>query len=441
MQYNQPYGIGDPNAGYINGNPATGTMGSIPPAAAIELPQREITNLISQCAITPSNADLSQISRAVQSGRLNWGWDQGWPNYIVIYPTVIPSGYSVGQRFIIRLAYGNTSTVQVNVGGLGWVPLIHTNLTPITAKELVAGQLMEIAYDGAQFQLTAGGTSGQFLLDQPIYFYCNPYIGSDEAYDGSSATPIGGTAGPFRTIPKALSMLRKYNLGGWSFTVFLADGTYTGESVYLPLPNGSGWVQIIGNQGNPSAVLINCIGPGSSLIGNTGGNYLIDGVSCRNAFVRPGDPSGGLWWQSDGYMLWQRVHFHGLVGPTNCVGPGGAYMFLSGDQNIAGPCSGAYIAFANGVNYVNTGNGTTDLGHDMTISTSINVGDFVSVGDNGTCRPIWRNIYGKGNVSGRKFSASMNGVIQVGGRGLDYLPGHIPGIYGVTSGDNGGQYS
>ena len=47
MQYNPPYGVSDPNAPYINGNPSTGTMGSIPPAASIEYPQREIVNFIS----------------------------------------------------------------------------------------------------------------------------------------------------------------------------------------------------------------------------------------------------------------------------------------------------------------------------------------------------------------------------------------------------------
>jgi hypothetical protein len=46
LQYNQPFGISDPNASYINGNPATGTMGSIPPALSIEHPQREIVNVI-----------------------------------------------------------------------------------------------------------------------------------------------------------------------------------------------------------------------------------------------------------------------------------------------------------------------------------------------------------------------------------------------------------
>ena len=46
MQYNQPFGISDPNASYINGNPSTGTMGSIPPALAIEHDQREIVRVI-----------------------------------------------------------------------------------------------------------------------------------------------------------------------------------------------------------------------------------------------------------------------------------------------------------------------------------------------------------------------------------------------------------
>ena len=46
MLYNQPFGITDPNAPYINGNPNTGTMGSIPPALSIEHPQREIVKVI-----------------------------------------------------------------------------------------------------------------------------------------------------------------------------------------------------------------------------------------------------------------------------------------------------------------------------------------------------------------------------------------------------------
>ena len=80
MLYNQPFGITDPNASYINGNPSTGTMGSIPPAASIEYDQREIVEVINYAyqhgyrdntgalCNAPTNADLTQLRKAI------WGF-------------------------------------------------------------------------------------------------------------------------------------------------------------------------------------------------------------------------------------------------------------------------------------------------------------------------------------------------------------------------------
>jgi hypothetical protein len=65
MQYTQPFGIVDPNAGYVNGNPATGTQGSIPPAAALEATQREIVNCIVQAGLSPDPANLGQLWQAI----------------------------------------------------------------------------------------------------------------------------------------------------------------------------------------------------------------------------------------------------------------------------------------------------------------------------------------------------------------------------------------
>ena len=79
MKYEQPYGVSDPNASYINGNPSTGTMGSIPPAGSIEYPQREIVNLIIDAKFTPTDADLRQLGKAVQSGQLNYAPNTGVP--------------------------------------------------------------------------------------------------------------------------------------------------------------------------------------------------------------------------------------------------------------------------------------------------------------------------------------------------------------------------
>lgn len=77
MKYNQPFGVSDPDAAYVNGNPSTGTMGSIPPAASMEYDQREIVSVIqwaydngyydqnSQLCAAPSNSDLSQLLKAI----------------------------------------------------------------------------------------------------------------------------------------------------------------------------------------------------------------------------------------------------------------------------------------------------------------------------------------------------------------------------------------
>lgn len=65
MEYIPPLG-GGPNDPYVNPNPVLGVKGSIPPAAAFEHPQREITNLLAFVGLTPNPADLTQLRQALQ---------------------------------------------------------------------------------------------------------------------------------------------------------------------------------------------------------------------------------------------------------------------------------------------------------------------------------------------------------------------------------------
>src|SRR4051812_33056939 len=99
MRYNSPYGTTDPEATYgsqpyVNGNPSTGQMGSIPPAASIEYPQREIANLITDANLAaPSNSDLHQLAKAVQSGLLNSKDDSGTANAYSVTLVPAPTAY------------------------------------------------------------------------------------------------------------------------------------------------------------------------------------------------------------------------------------------------------------------------------------------------------------------------------------------------------------
>jgi hypothetical protein len=145
MQYNQPYGMppevtwGD--TPYVNGNPSTGTQGSIPPAASIEYPQREIVNTISDAGLTPSNSDLSQLAKAIQSGQLFFGVDAGTANAYQITVKPTPNALLPGMVFIVKIGNANTGPSVLNVNAMGPHPVSHYDGSPLGNGELLPGAL------------------------------------------------------------------------------------------------------------------------------------------------------------------------------------------------------------------------------------------------------------------------------------------------------------
>jgi hypothetical protein len=430
MKYEAPYGTSDPNSSYINGNPSTGTMGSIPPAASIENPQREIVNFITKSNLAPTDADLYQLAKAVQAGLVNYGLDVGTTNRIAITPVVPIAAYAVGQRFIIKMSYANTSSVQVNINGLGFVPVVHFDGSPILAGELIANQLIEIAFDSANFVMIAGGGPGGVVtLTAPRSFYLNATTGDDNLYDGTSPT-ISGSTGPFKTLQKALAQLQKYNLGGWAFGINFADGVYTTTGIQgFPAPNGSGTVYLQGNSSNPSAVSIFNTGTGSCWYIASGGNWNIDGFSFRATASAPGDAGNGIWVAGAANVTLGACVWNAVPGYHLCAGPLGS-LSVNGPQTIAGSAGTHQYAFANGTLYNASPNNPN-----LTISGAVTIGTFVVTYDGAQTRPQWAAISGAANVTGSKYSAYGNGVIETAGRGTSYLPGTTAGTTAT-----GGQY-
>jgi len=64
MDYQQPVG-GVADAPYVDFNPVTGESGSIPPAAALEGPQREIVAAIVAAGLVPNAVDNTQLAQAI----------------------------------------------------------------------------------------------------------------------------------------------------------------------------------------------------------------------------------------------------------------------------------------------------------------------------------------------------------------------------------------
>ena len=65
MNYTPPIDSTNPNAPFVDADPANGKEGSIIPAGALENPQREIINAIQDAGLTPSKTDKTQLKQAI----------------------------------------------------------------------------------------------------------------------------------------------------------------------------------------------------------------------------------------------------------------------------------------------------------------------------------------------------------------------------------------
>lgn len=179
MQYNQPFGITDPNASYINGNPAAGIEGSIPPAAAFEFPMRELVALITNAGFTPSNADLAQLTRAVRQG-VNFGIAATTgdnPNVLTLTNAFLPlDQYRNGLTLRVEIPAVNTGPVTLNVDNLGAINVLRNNGSALSAGDLPGGSVMELVYFNGNFQTVnfQGFTSQQTNNNNFTFFipYC-----------------------------------------------------------------------------------------------------------------------------------------------------------------------------------------------------------------------------------------------------------------------------
>jgi hypothetical protein len=450
MQYNQPYGVSDPNAPYINGNPSTGTMGSIPPAASIEYPQREIVGVIADARMTPINGDLNQLSKAIQSGQLFYADDQGTANSIqVITSPNIGGTFSKGFTIISKAANTNTGATTVTVNGAGIWNVVHTtDRSPLNSYDINAGQMIALCYDGANFQLvwSARIPGLPTYLLAPRSYYVDGANGSD-AYDGQTAAFTSGLHGPFKTIQRACNEVPLFNLNGYSITINVADyGAYA--SFALPQINGSGVILFIGNVSNPGA----CVIAGYQEVyavgfNNVGGSVIIDGfkIQCTGAstglkpcvgmLVNGGGTTvaiGNIEWGQVGgcHITTQRG---GLISnrTPGCIWTITGSAIGTNGQSIPGSFLYAYV----GGNYTGNSGGGPVINIPNAGIQFIG-GAFVYATSNSYTELIYQALNGAGNVAGYRYNGNYNSSITTGGGGINYYPGSSAG-----SVQNGSYYT
>ena len=72
-----------------------------------------------------------------------------------------PAGYFQGQRFCFIAGFTNTGAATLNVNGIG-AKNIFMDGVALVGGEIVAGSVVEMVYDGTQFQITSSRAPGAF---------------------------------------------------------------------------------------------------------------------------------------------------------------------------------------------------------------------------------------------------------------------------------------
>jgi|GEM_PF-2962188 hypothetical protein len=172
MKYQPPYGSPGADDPYINGDPSIGQQGSIPPAASIEYPQREIVNLIKASSLVPDDADLKQLTRGVRSQGVNFCIDTGAANALQTMLDPSLTAYRQGLPLRVLVAHNNTGPSTINVNSLGNRPIKRGSGSQLEANDMRAGQVAVLVDDGTSFQLTnylgaVASTVNNYTVDIP----------------------------------------------------------------------------------------------------------------------------------------------------------------------------------------------------------------------------------------------------------------------------------
>jgi hypothetical protein len=439
LKYNQPFDQpSNPNASYVDGNPAAGIQGSIVPAASIEFPQREIVNALQAAGLVGTNADLTQLLQMLKImdvfNKFKMGVNQGnasqWSCTVPTLPIMPPpTGCMIWFEPLYASVNGGT---VFSVNGSSFMPVTNADLTPLTIGDVMGPGWLQLFFDGTQWEIVSG-SKGRIpgvlpLLKANAYWYVNGTTGDDNNYDGTSATVGVGKIGPFKTIQRGANECPKYNMNGYNQYVNVADGNYA--LAVLPNTNGVGTVHLLGNSANPQNCAVSASGTQQCAIIQTSGNYDIEGFRLSTA-------SGAL----DGYAsnggkaavrnlrFGPCARYHMSSAISGSVLLDGGTITIEAGANCAGHVEASYAGLL-------SSNANTPPALIIQGAVAWAQG-FSNAADLGIAEVFYSTITGAANATGPRYTASMNGVVDTfyhtGGQ--TYYPGSTPGT--LTT---GGQY-
>lgn len=319
-----------------------------------------------------------------------------------------PGDYYVGaDNKLWRKGATTWTYTGVQYGALAAVP---EKTAPVGADVLSLGD----SEDGFQMRrVPISGLPFRERLWAARTYFVRP-DGSD-TNTGLADTPDGA----FLTIPRALAVASALDFNGFNVTIKLADGTY--PQIVAPPIVGNGVLWIVGNTSSPSSVVIASSGAAPAVrVLHMNAFCQVQGVTLRG----PSGPRAG-----SGNLSIRECIIENVTKAAFDAQIRGRFV-INGPVTIRNSpnMERVFVAFEAGVLLV-------VAGHTITIEGTPAVSaEFCGVTGTGSSAALSGVIF-SGSVTGRRFSASLNATIDVGGAGLNFLPGNAAGVT-LT----GGQY-
>ncbi len=238
--------------------------------------------------------------------------------------------------------------------------------------------------------------------------------------DGNdSNTGLANTsAGAFLTIQKAIDTAAGFDLNGYTVTIQVGAGTYTGN-ITCKGTFGNGLVQLIGNTSTPANVVLTASSGGIVTLDNTPARYRFAGFRMQGSSAIGFISSG-----TNCKITAENIEY----GPLTY----GAFAYVKGEVDL-GTCTinGSMSMFALSIGQATL---TVQVGITITLSGTPNFSAQFIQAD----RLSFLQIYGvtfSGSATGKRYAVDGNSEVFVNGAGASYLPGNTAGTVA-----NGGLY-
>ncbi|MBN8994338.1 MAG: hypothetical protein J0H94_03865 [Rhizobiales bacterium] len=238
------------------------------------------------------------------------------------------------------------------------------------------------------------------------------YVRTDgvDTNDGRANT----SGGAFLTIPKAVDTVAKLDTNGFTVTIQVADGTYTG-SVFLRNVVGAeiaGSLIIQGNNSTPSNVLI-------STTSNSAfsANAIQSVWDVRDLKVQTTTSGYGILATLGAAVRYQNIDFGACANSQVAAFLGGRAL-ETGVGAISGNAPSHWFAAQSGI--IDTDFAAFTLTGTPAFATAFAVSQTNALIQ---CAAMTFS----GSATGARYSTSGNGLINTGGGGASYLPGNSAG--------------